>query len=165
MKKQIILILCLCIFLCGCAPTFSAENGPVLDKTFIDSFPFRASSFDTVVDWFETHNKYKVERTDELNRDVYVAYNGNVDWSISAGKGYSGVYGVDGYYVRFTNAEEYSEEDWRAIYNSVFDELTDLCGKPAKVWSEGDCAAFYYGNLRIVVSISSSVMLDMYYEA
>ena len=78
MNRLIDIALCLCLLLCCCASSFSVADGSVLDKEFIESFPFQSKSFSTVVNWFKEYNNYKIKETDELNNSIYVNYRGNV---------------------------------------------------------------------------------------
>ena len=168
MKKVIVIALCLCLLLCGCAPSFSASNGSVLDKEFIQNFPFHNKSIDTAVDWFKTHDNYKIKSTDESNNTIEVSYSGNIDWHLTAhywDMEPSDLFRVDGYFVLFTPDSDYSEQDWLEIYNCAVNELTDLCGNPVKTSDGGNRQTFHHGKLEIKISYDSRVTLEMTYKA
>lgn len=165
MKKLTIIVLCICLLLCACAPSFSAAKGSVLDKDFIETFPFQSGSLGLAVDWFNNHNAYKIKDTDDTDGDFRVQYKGNVDWYILGTAGEDGgIPGVDGFYVIFSSDADYSEQDWHNIFNCAVDELTYMCGNPVDIWNEGDCMTFYYERLKIDITYVGSVSLRMRYE-
>lgn len=158
MKRIMIIVLCLCLFLCGCTPKFSPEKGSVLDKKFIEAFPFDCSSFTTVVDWFEEQRNYKIEEVSSC--DIYVNYRGNVGWRIWATNN-------DYYYdfvALFTLNEDYSEQDVLRIADCAVAELTDLCGNPVYTSDEGDSMLFYYGKLEIQIGYGRTITIKMEYS-
>lgn len=158
MRRVIAIIICLCMIMCGCSKTFSSTNGPVLDEDLLQTFPYGTYDPNAVIEWFESRNSYKIERTDELDNTIYTTYRGNVDWFIVAGLGSAA---IDGYFVMISSGEDFSEEDWREIYNCVLEQLTGLGASPIKTWNNGDCTRFNMNGLQIDVRLSFEVTLSI----
>ena len=168
MKKFFIMVLSLCLLLCGCTPSFSASKGPVLDKVFIQTFPFHCKSIDQAVEWFKAYDNYTVKSVDESDNTIEASYSGNIDWHLNAhywDMEPSDLFRVDGYFVLFTPDADYSEQDWLAIYNCAVSELIDICGNPVKTLDDGNCQFFQQGQLEIKISLGSRVTLEMTYKA
>ena len=164
MKKVIAIVVCLCLLLCGCAPSFSETDGPVLDKELIQTFPFYSIEIESAIEWFNEHDKYEITYTDGTRIDVH--YAGNVDWEITAAcfdDEPTDLFSFQGYCVILNSNSDYSEEDLRTMYNCIVDELTSLCGNPVKTSSDGNDISFCYGPLNIKVGIGVRISLEMSY--
>ena len=167
MKRIIIIALCLCLFLCGCTPKFSAAGGSVLDREFIETFPFHSKALGTAVDWFNEHDAYKIESTNEDFNVINVIYSGNINWQLSAfcyPEDPSDLCSISGYSITFYSDDAYSEEDWITIYNCAVAELTDLCGDPIRTTYDGNGLYFHYGKLQIMIESGRTVYLEMSYR-
>ncbi len=164
MKRIIIIALCLCLLLCGCAPSFSETDGSIL-KEFIQTFPFYSTELDSAVDWFNDHRDYTVEHTDTSTNTVEVLYKGNFAWQIAAScYTPSNLINLKGYYVTFRSDAYYSEQSAQDNFDCIVDELTELCGNPADTSDGGTVKTFYYKQLKIVVVVGQTINLTMYYE-
>lgn len=176
MMRRIITTLLLISFLLSlsaCSSESEKMEEPYLDPDFVTSFPFTSEQLSDAQNWVKMSGNYKTKRTDELNREIILAYNPNDVWNIVAIRGAgSGAYGIDGFLVTWYFTPELGVVEMEPIYQEIIDELTSICGNSIEVntHDNGEIQKFQSNNLKIKVSLyhygenDSDLSIEMYVE-
>jgi len=127
--------------------------GPHIDKNFVETFPFRSGSISEAENWLTRNKDYKIKEVDQRNGQIKILYKPNDAWEIVA---CNGVYGVDGFYVDFRFSLGIleiirSKQIYEKVFETIVDDLRDICGNPEDIRANGEVYEFYYNGLTIVV--------------